>query len=267
MPQLEILRITFHSPFPNSDVERQLLVTPIMTHVTLANLRWFCVWACQCLFGSGSSLDDHPPSREARDRVLEPAHVFCPMLPAVHAHRREENLKFSSARLKSDADKVTVFVYPRRATSAHTFCMQVDGKRFDEQVSSVAQIFEGLSPVFYEVERLTITLLYKSHDKWSLWHYETDRSQWRKLLRSFNNVQTLVVDGEDGLVIDSGLARSLRLDGGPPLELLPKLKELTCHLDIDPDGPFTPEMVHPGCPFTSFIDARRNCRPPCSPGP
>ena len=41
MPQLEALRITFDSPVPNGDVERQLLLTPMMTHVTLDNLRWF----------------------------------------------------------------------------------------------------------------------------------------------------------------------------------------------------------------------------------
>ena len=41
MPQLEILDIGFHSPLPNRDVERQLLATPIMPHITLPNLREF----------------------------------------------------------------------------------------------------------------------------------------------------------------------------------------------------------------------------------
>jgi len=41
MPQLEILGIAFHSPLPNRDVKRQLLHTPITTHITLPNLRWF----------------------------------------------------------------------------------------------------------------------------------------------------------------------------------------------------------------------------------
>jgi hypothetical protein len=39
MPQLEILEIDFHSPLPNCDVERQLLDTPMVPHITLPNLR------------------------------------------------------------------------------------------------------------------------------------------------------------------------------------------------------------------------------------
>ena len=40
-PQLETLWIDFHSPVPNHDVERQLFHSPIMTHITLPNLRKF----------------------------------------------------------------------------------------------------------------------------------------------------------------------------------------------------------------------------------
>ena len=41
MPQLEILAIVFQFAVPNRDVERQLMLRPIMTHVTLHNLRSF----------------------------------------------------------------------------------------------------------------------------------------------------------------------------------------------------------------------------------
>jgi hypothetical protein len=41
MPQLETLMIYISFPVPNRDVERQLMHTPIMTHITLPNLRWF----------------------------------------------------------------------------------------------------------------------------------------------------------------------------------------------------------------------------------
>jgi hypothetical protein len=40
MPQLETLVIVFSFPVPNRDVERQVMHAPIMTHVTLPNLRW-----------------------------------------------------------------------------------------------------------------------------------------------------------------------------------------------------------------------------------
>jgi hypothetical protein len=62
------------------------------------------------------------------------------------------------------------------------------------------------------------------HSRSSEEHNEVDRTEWRKLLRSFSNVKTLRVD--DGLVKE--LSRSLRLDDGElPLELLPELQELT----------------------------------------
>ena len=41
MPQLEMLMIFFNFAVPNRDVERQLMRTPITTHVTLPNLRSF----------------------------------------------------------------------------------------------------------------------------------------------------------------------------------------------------------------------------------
>jgi hypothetical protein len=41
MPQLETLLICIIFPVPNRDVEKQLIHTPILTNVTLPNLRWF----------------------------------------------------------------------------------------------------------------------------------------------------------------------------------------------------------------------------------
>ena len=41
MPQLESLEIAFSFPVPNRDAERQLTQTPITTHITLPNLRYF----------------------------------------------------------------------------------------------------------------------------------------------------------------------------------------------------------------------------------
>ena len=121
-----------------------------------------------------------------------------------------ENFKFSSAKFKFDGEAATVFVYPRMATNAHTFCIQVYCRRFDEQVSSVAQIFDFLSPVFSEVDHLTLTLDYYSHSL-SKWHHEAGRSQWRKLFRSFNNVKNLCVDSDN--LSDSELSRFLSQGG------------------------------------------------------
>ena len=65
---------------------------------------------------------------------------------------------------------------------------------------------------------------------------------------SFNNVKTLRVNG--GLVKE--FSRCLRLDDGEdPLELLPKLQELT-YWDPIWRGAYARDA------FTSFVDARQN---------
>ena len=116
----------------------------------------------------------------------------------------------------------------------------------DWQVSSVAQIFNSLSQIFSAVEHLTLE--HEVHSRSSEEHNEVDRTEWRKLLRSFSNVKTLRID--DGLVEE--LSRCLRLDDGElPLELLPELQELTYSGSGDT-----------GDAFTSFIDARQNAGRP-----
>jgi hypothetical protein len=74
---------------------------------------------------------------------------------------------------------------------------------------------------------------------------EVDPIEWRKLLSSFRNVKTLLID--NGLVEE--LSRCLQLeDGELALELLPELQELT--------------YSDSGDAFTSFIDARQNAGRP-----
>jgi hypothetical protein len=132
---------------------------------------------------------------------------------------------------------------PLAAFSMNIYCWHLDW-----QVSSVAQIFNALSQMLSAVEHLT--LAHEVHSGSSEEHNEVDRTEWRKLLRSFNNVKTLGID--DGLVGE--LSRCLRLeDGEHPLELLPELQELTFSgSDNAKDA------------FTSFIDARRNAGRPVS---
>jgi len=70
----------------------------------------------------------------------------------------------------------------------------------------------------------------------SEWRNEADRTQWRDLLKSFSNVETLQVSSE----LVSQLSRSLRLeDGESPVELLPELKELSYSYRREFDDTFT----------------------------
>ena len=110
----------------------------------------------------------------------------------------------------------------------------------------MTQIFNALGQIFSEVEHLT--LAHKVHSRSSEEHKEVDRTEWRKLFRSFTNVRTLRID--EGLVKELSHCLQL-LDGEHPLEVLPELQELTYS-----------ESGNANDAFTSFIDARRNADRP-----
>jgi hypothetical protein len=245
MPQLEILAVVFHFPVPNRDVERQLMRTPIMTHVTLSNLRSF-------LFKAVSAYSEAVLSRITASRLeifqiyyLKQLKFSVPQL--LQFMGRTEGLRFDRAEFKFYSEQVYVEVNPLETNMPDdAFSVNVDCWHLDWQVSSVAQISNALSPMFSAVEHLT--LVHRVHSRSSEDHNEVDRTEWRKLLRSFSKVKTLRID--DGLVRE--LSRCLRLDdGGHPLEVLPELQELTYSGSVNANDA-----------FTSFIDARRNAGRP-----
>jgi hypothetical protein len=160
---------------------------------------------------------------------------------------RTENFRFDRAEFHFYSERVYAEAYPPETNMPlDASSITVDCCHLDWQVSSVAQIFNALGQIFSAVEHLTLT--HRVHSQSSEEHNEVDRTEWRKLLRSFNNVKTLRV--EDGLVRE--LSRCSRLeDGEHPLELLPELQELTYSGRGNANGAFTP-----------FIDARRNAGRP-----
>jgi hypothetical protein len=244
MPQLETLGIDFHSPIPSRDIERQLWRMPIV-HVTLPNLRWFG------FRGVSAYLEALLPRITAP--LLEKLQIlFFNQLTFSVPHllgfmRSAENLRFSSARLTFHKGGISTRVYPYEGAKMYALYVDVGCDRFDWQVASAVQILNTLRSVFSSVEHLTLE--YKMYAISSEWHNEADHAQWRKLLESFNDVKTLLVDAE--LAVD--LSHSLQLDDGEPLpvELLPDLKEVSYSAIDDADNIFTP-----------FIDARQKAGRP-----
>jgi len=224
LPQLEMLRIAFLSPVPNHGAQERLLYTLSITEVTIPNLRWF--W----FKGTSAYLEALLPGMNAPlidnlqitffDQINHPVPNLLQYL------RIAENLTFGRARFLFYDRAVSVTIYPRDEERKYTFYIEARGGRLDQQLFFVAQLFNSLSPAFSSVEVLTID--YKKHTLSS----EASRSQWRKLLKSFHNVETLRV--HSGLVGD--ISRSLQLEEEPPLELLPKLKELECPVTSDAGG-------------------------------
>jgi hypothetical protein len=245
MPQLEMLAISFHFAVPNRDVERQLMRTPIMTHVTLPNLRSFAFEAVSAYSEAVLSRITAPRLEIFQICYLKQLTFSVPQL--LQFMGRTENFRFDRAEFQFTSRQVYVEVNPPEThTPLTAFSINVDCWHLDWQVSSVAQIFNALSQMFSAVEHLTLS--HNVHSRSTEEHNEVDRTEWRKLLRSFTNVKTLRI--EDGLVGE--LSRCLPLeDGEHPLELLPELQELTySESDSVKDA------------FTSFIDARRNAGHP-----
>jgi hypothetical protein len=248
LPQLMILGIRFLSSTPADDVERQLLHTPIMTHATLPELR------CLAFTGDSAYLEallthiTSPPLESFQIVfVNEPTNP----LPHLQQFMNTEQLRLTSATLKFNKTLVFLGVYPREWLGLEPCLMAVHCEPLDWQVASLAQITNTLRAVVSAVEYLTLE--YSSPIWWSDWPDgpdSPDRAQWRELLRPFSNVKTLSVPKE----LIGELSRSLQSkDGESPMELLPKLKELSYPAS---DGSVA------GDAFTRFADDRQNAGHP-----
>ena len=131
---------------------------------------------------------------------------------------------------------------PRRMQHIDVTC-----RHHDEQVSSVARIFNTIGKVFTAVEHLAF--IHNRDLPSRNYNYDVARTEWRTIIRSLINVKTLNVDS----MLITDLYRCLRLDDGEdPLELLPELQELRC-----------PRLNHRNLgALPSFIDARQDAGRP-----
>jgi hypothetical protein len=212
MPQLESLRIRFHSTIPNRDVVRQVLNTPITTHVTLPNLHRFEYFGVSAYLEGLLARISTPSLRYLNAFFFNQLTFTVPHL--LQLLQTSENLLFNSVELAFN-------VYSVRMRMSSTLSLEIICRHLDWQVASAALILGTLSPVLSAVEELKLS--HWEHIRSSEWHNEVDRTQWCELLRPFSGVKTLHVDEE--LVGD--LSRSLRSeDGEMPLDLLPNLLEL-----------------------------------------
>ncbi|KAI0247549.1 hypothetical protein BJV78DRAFT_909858 [Lactifluus subvellereus] len=238
MPQLEILVIRFYSPLPNRDVERQLLDTPIVTHITLPNLRVFSFKGVSAYL-EGLLARISAPVLSLQIELFNQVTFTVPRL--LQFMGTSETLSFSTVQLAFDNDFAQLVAFTLRGQWFYPFRLQIMCRHLDWQVSSATQILDALQSVLSVVEQ--VTLSHTVHDQSSEWHNEVDRTLWRQLLRPFSDLKTLHVQNE----LVGKLARSLRSDDGePPLELLPDLNEVGYSGGDDARDAFTP-----------FIDERQ----------
>ena len=219
LPQLENLVIGFRSPVPNREIQRQLLDTPVTSQITLLNLRRFCFSGISTYLEALLPHVTTPLLEILRVQFVNQLSFSVPrLLPFMTT---TERLRFSTATFLFH-EAVFVSIYNRVGTDFVRFFVQVDCKHLDWQVSSIAQIFNVLCPLFSSV--VDLTLDYRQHTQSSERHKQVKHTLWRELLGSFRNVEILRV--HKGLVME--VSDSLRSAEEPPLELLPELKELVC---------------------------------------
>jgi len=237
MPQLETLGLYFSRPTLTLDIERLPLDMPIVTHISLPNLRW--------LGFVGASTYLEVILHRITTPVLEKLQIrFFRWLTSPVPHLSQfmsstESLRFSSINLAFSKKNFTLRVYPREGANvfAYTLWLRVDSCQLDRQVASVAQVLNTLRTALSAVEYLTL-----GHDEKE--HEEAQPTQWRELLRSLYNLKTLRVPNS----LVGQLSRCLRSDDmEPPMELLPELKVLEYTATDDASDS-----------FASFIDARKN---------
>ena len=243
LPQLELLLIYFFFDVSNSDVERQLMHKPVMSNVALPNLRFFALQAVSTY--SEAVLSRITSPRLENFQICYPTRRTLSVTELVQFMQRTENIRFDRANFNFENERVYVKVNPpEHNMRVDVFSIIVHCSSLHRQVSSVAQIFNALSQILSVVEQLS--LMHQVRHWASEEHNEVERTEWRKLLRSFTNVKTLRV--YHGLVKE--LSRCLRLDDGEhPLELLPKLQSLAYSGS---------DNANLNDAFTSFIDARKN---------
>ena len=237
MPQLEELSVLILLPVPVEDVESQHMRTPIMTHVTLPNLRLFD-------FHGDSTFEEALVRRMITPHLerlcfwfIEQPTFSVPNL--LHFMNTMRHLKFDNVKITFYIAHIFVEV---TAGSSYVFSIAVYCAPLDFQVSSVTQIFDSIGQIFSTVESLSLG--YEFYVEQNVF----DRTEWRRLLRPFSNLKTLHIDEE----LVEGASHCLRPDDGEnPLGLFPELQELTYSGRSDT-----------GDAFTSFIDARQSAGRP-----
>jgi hypothetical protein len=176
------------------------------------------------------------------------ARITAPVLSTFHVHfvdqptfttpqpfqlRVIQSLLSNVFEVAFDKDSVEFRADSHRALWKRPLHWRIACRHPSRQITSAMQILHTLTPILSGVEQLILTDLQR--------YNEISRTQWRELLRLFNNVKVLHLTRDAVWGIDYALYSE---DGGSPLELLPHLEELTYLNDI-------------GDAFVQFINKRQ----------
>ena len=260
MHQLETLGIDFNCYVPSRGFERQLLRMPIMTRVALPNLRWFGFQGTSAYLEALLPWVTTPLLEKLQVQFYNRMTYSIPHLQQFMSTAR--NLLFKTATFKFSEECLVVKAYPHKETRMYTLYMELGGRHLDWQVVSASQVFHTLRTVCSAIEHLFLKYdrHFQGHRIPLEWNNEADRTYWRELLGSFNNVKTLVIDGN----LVGQLSRALQPgEGESPTDLLPELQELRELRESDkPDKLSYPAIGTSQIAFAPFINARQKAGRP-----
>jgi len=242
MPHFETFMITFNPSL--SDDQGGLWQIPLSTRCTLPNLRWFG------FEGRGAYMQVvlpriTMPLLRVTEILTMPVTfdllgLTSDILFTLRSMYKTENPRLCNVKVTFYDVDVTVVMYPHQRTGMPIVRFDASWVDLDGILNFTARIFDEIRTVLTEVEMLTLEAKATSrlHERFEI------RTGWHELLRPFNQVRTLQVSGSD---LIERLSRSLQPhDGESAIELLPKLRVLSC-----PEG-----TIGDSC--RSFLDARRN---------
>ena len=243
MPQLEILWIRFDPSSSGDHVDLDLTHMDNATRITLPHLRFFEF----CGFNTYSevllSRITAPHLESVSITFWEEWTYSVPYL--LQFMSTSDDLRLGGAVLSFNSGGARLSVYPNETARVSVFDLFIAGGP-GRKVSNAAQILTALRPLFSSVVYLTLN--YKDYRFLPELQDEAEPTDWRVLLRSFNNVKILFV--AKGVV--EKLSRSLQFDDGdPPNALLPELRRII----------FSPPNDNVDS-FTGFIDARQHAGHP-----
>ncbi|KAI0251242.1 hypothetical protein BJV78DRAFT_1282736 [Lactifluus subvellereus] len=154
---LEILMIEFHSPLPKRDVESQLLNSPIMTHITLPNLRWFSFEGVSAYLEGLVVRISTPVLSELKIQFFNQPTFIVPRL--LQVMETSEILSFSTVWLVFGPGRFTLRRHYQGTWTSSPFYLEVLCRHLDWQVSSATQILNTLQPALSVAEKLTLSHL------------------------------------------------------------------------------------------------------------
>jgi len=136
------------------------------------------------------------------------------------------NLRSNCVKLGFYDKGVVLCAYPHDRAGTYAWCVGVERRHPDgpgwRVGSCAARLYNSLRPALSSI--VNLILEYEKNSESSGWRDQANRTQWREILGSFGNVNTLHVP--DDLIRE--VSRSLQPENGEsPMDVLPQLNKLS----------------------------------------